>query len=100
MAISSSLSAGVSGLNANANKLATISDNIANSQTYGYKRADVDFSSIAIGFIGTEPRRLELVDGLGQITRIELDNLVVNPEIADDVFKLDVPPGVDVNGDG
>ncbi|HEX7237432.1 MAG TPA: outer membrane lipoprotein chaperone LolA, partial [Gammaproteobacteria bacterium] len=38
-----------------------------------------DFSSVAIGFAGMEPRRLELVDGLGQITRIELDNLVVNP---------------------
>ena len=63
-------------------------------------RGASDFSSIAIGFNGTEPRRLELVDGLGQVTRIELDNLVVNPEIADDVFKLDVPPGVDVNGDG
>ncbi|HEY3519140.1 MAG TPA: outer membrane lipoprotein chaperone LolA [Gammaproteobacteria bacterium] len=63
-------------------------------------RGTSDFSSIAIGFSGMEPRRLELVDGLGQITRIELDNLVVNPEIADDVFKLDVPPGVDVNGDG
>jgi flagellar hook protein FlgE len=48
MGISSSLNAGVSGLNANANKLATISDNIANSQTYGYKRADVDFSSMAV----------------------------------------------------
>ena len=63
-------------------------------------RAASDFSSIAIGFNGTELRRLELVDGLGQITRIELDNLVVNPDIADEVFKLDVPPGVDVNGDG
>lgn len=63
-------------------------------------RGASDFSSIAIGFNGMEPRRLELVDGLGQITRIELDNLIVNPEIADDVFKLDVPPGVDVNGDG
>jgi len=48
MSISSSLNAGVSGLNANANKLATISDNIANSQTYGYKRADVDFASMAV----------------------------------------------------
>ena len=57
-----------------------------------------DFSSISIGFNGTEPRRLELVDGLGQTTRIELDNLAVNPEIADEVFHLDVPPGVDVNG--
>jgi outer membrane lipoprotein carrier protein len=57
-----------------------------------------DFSSISIGFKGTDPRRLELVDGLGQITRVELDNLVVNPDIDDDVFRLDVPPGVDVNG--
>jgi outer membrane lipoprotein carrier protein len=58
-----------------------------------------DFSSISIGFSGAEPRRLELVDGLGMITRIEFDNVVVNPEIADDVFHLDVPPGVDVTGD-
>ena len=58
-----------------------------------------DFTSVAIGFAGTEPRRLELVDGLGQITRIQLDNLVVNPDIADEVFKLEIPPGVDVNGD-
>jgi chaperone LolA len=58
-----------------------------------------DFSSVAIGFFGQEPRRLELVDGLGQVTRIELDNIVVNPEIADDVFELDVPAGVEVTGD-
>ncbi len=53
MGISSSLNAGVSGLNANANKLATISDNIANSQTYGYKRADVDFSSMTVSNAGS-----------------------------------------------
>jgi outer membrane lipoprotein carrier protein len=57
-----------------------------------------DFSSISIGFSGTEPRRLELVDGLGQVTRVILDNLVVNPDIPDDVFHLDIPPGVDVSG--
>jgi chaperone LolA len=59
-----------------------------------------DFSSVLIGFRGTEPRRLELVDGLGQVTRIELDNLVVNAEIADDVFELDVPAGVNIIGEG
>lgn len=48
MTISSSLNAGVAGLNVNANKLATISDNIANSQTIGYKRADTDFSSLVL----------------------------------------------------
>lgn len=57
-----------------------------------------DFSSVSIGFSGTEPRRIELVDGLGQVTRIALDNLVVNPEIDDDVFELDVPEGVHVIG--
>ena len=49
MTISSSLSAGVAGLNANATRLATISDNIANSGTYGYKRATADFESMVIG---------------------------------------------------
>ena len=48
MTLSSSLNAGVSGLNANANKLSTISDNIANSNTYGYKRAQSDFHSVVI----------------------------------------------------
>lgn len=48
MTISSSLNAGVSGLNANANKLSTISDNIANSNTYGYKRAQSDFYAVVI----------------------------------------------------
>jgi flagellar hook protein FlgE len=48
MTISSSLSAGVAGLNANATRLATISDNIANSSTYGYKRATADFESLVI----------------------------------------------------
>ena len=48
MTISSSLSAGVAGLNANATRLATIADNIANSGTYGYKRAAADFSNMVI----------------------------------------------------
>lgn len=48
MSISSSLNAGVAGLNANAMRLATISDNIANSGTYGYKRAVADFESLVI----------------------------------------------------
>ncbi|EEW26568.1 flagellar hook protein FlgE [Rhodobacter ferrooxidans] len=48
MTISSALSAGVAGLNANATRLASISDNIANSGTYGYKRASTDFESMVI----------------------------------------------------
>jgi len=49
MSITSSLNAGISGLRANANRLSTISDNIANSATYGYRRAQTSFHSMVIG---------------------------------------------------
>ncbi|TVR46183.1 MAG: flagellar hook-basal body complex protein [Rhodobacteraceae bacterium] len=49
MTISSSMNAGVAGLRANANRLATISDNIANSATYGYRRAQTSFHSMVTG---------------------------------------------------
>jgi len=48
MTISSSLNASVAGLASNASRLATISDNIANASTYGYKRAVTDFHSMVI----------------------------------------------------
>ena len=44
----SSLNAGVSGLSANASRLASISDNIANASTYGYRRAETEFKSLYI----------------------------------------------------
>lgn len=52
MTISSSLNAGVAGLTANATRLATISDNIANSATYGYKRMEAGFHSMVISSTG------------------------------------------------
>ena len=48
MSISTSLNAGVAGLNANATRLSTISDNIANASTFGYKRMEADFHSMVI----------------------------------------------------
>jgi flagellar hook protein FlgE len=48
MTISSSLNASVAGLNANATRLATIADNIANSSTFGYRRVEADFESVVI----------------------------------------------------
>ncbi len=48
MSISSSLNSGVAGLSANATRLASISDNIANSSTYGYKRSETDFESLVL----------------------------------------------------
>lgn len=52
MTISSSLNAGVAGLQANATRLASISDNISNASTYGYKRVETDFHSIVIASNG------------------------------------------------
>ncbi|CUH79686.1 flagellar hook protein FlgE [Tropicibacter naphthalenivorans] len=52
MTISSSLNAGVSGLTANASRLGTISDNIANSSTYGYRRAETEFNSLVMSNSG------------------------------------------------
>jgi len=42
------LRTGVSGMNAQANKLGTIADNVANSGTTGYKRATTEFSSLLL----------------------------------------------------
>ncbi|SMX26146.1 Flagellar hook protein FlgE [Pelagimonas phthalicica] len=52
MTISSSLNAGVAGLAANATRLGTISDNIANSSTSGYKRVETDFTSMVMSSSG------------------------------------------------
>ena len=52
MSILSSLNAGVAGLQSNATRLASISDNIANSSTYGYKRVTTDFESVVISSSG------------------------------------------------
>jgi len=39
---------GVSGMNAQASRLSTVADNIANSGTTGYKRSSIEFSSLII----------------------------------------------------
>ncbi|MEQ8750408.1 MAG: flagellar hook-basal body complex protein, partial [Amphiplicatus sp.] len=48
MGLSSAMNAGVMGLSVNATKLSTISDNIANSETYGYKRVQTDFTNMVL----------------------------------------------------
>jgi outer membrane lipoprotein carrier protein len=60
--------------------------------------AGTDFTSVLIAFDDVTPRRLELVDGLNQVTRIEFEDVVVNPELEKDAFEFDVPRGVDVIG--
>jgi flagellar hook protein FlgE len=46
MSISASMNAGVLGLAANSTRLSAIADNLANAGTIGYKRAEVQFSSL------------------------------------------------------
>ncbi len=46
MSINSAMLAGVSGLIANSSALAAISDNIANVNTVGYKRNQLNFTNV------------------------------------------------------
>lgn len=79
MTISSSLNAGVAGLSANASRLASISDNIANSATYGYKRASTEFHSMVVNgessaryvASGVTTSSLRLIDEKGALTRTD-----------------------------
>jgi outer membrane lipoprotein carrier protein len=64
------------------------------------KAGGSDFSSVLIAFKGNAPQRLELVDGLNQVTRIDFDNLTVNPDVAESTFEFKPPAGVDVIGEG
>ncbi|MEM8728838.1 MAG: flagellar hook-basal body complex protein [Pseudomonadota bacterium] len=49
MSMSSSLNAGVSGLQANSTKLSSISENVANASTYGYRRVETSFNAMVMG---------------------------------------------------
>ncbi|NML74867.1 flagellar hook protein FlgE [Rhizobium sp. S-51] len=48
MSLYGTMRTGVSGMNAQANRLGTVADNIANSSTVGYKKASVQFSSMIL----------------------------------------------------
>ncbi|MBB4567306.1 flagellar hook protein FlgE [Rhizobium leucaenae] len=48
MSIFGSMKTAVSGMNAQANRLGTVSDNIANANTTGYKEASTSFSSLVL----------------------------------------------------
>ncbi len=48
MSLYGSMRTGVSGMNAQANRLGTVAENIANANTTGYKRASTEFSSMIL----------------------------------------------------
>jgi outer membrane lipoprotein carrier protein len=54
---------------------------------------------VQLGFEGEVLRLLQLVDQLGQITRIIFSANQVNPNLAATLFDFSPPPGVDVIDD-
>ena len=48
MSIGGLMRTSVSGMNAQANRLSAVSDNIANSSTTGYKKQETEFSSLVL----------------------------------------------------
>jgi flagellar hook protein FlgE len=76
------MNAGVMGLSVNSSKLSTISDNIANSETKGYKRTNIEFNSLVLterptsyDSGGVRAATARIVDEQGALlsTRNELD---------------------------
>jgi outer membrane lipoprotein carrier protein len=59
-----------------------------------------DFERIRLAFEAGELTELTLEDRLGQTTRIFLSDVATNVAIADEVFRFQVPDGVDVIGEG
>lgn len=57
---------------------------------------DAGFAHVDIGFQNGMPVRLLLLDSFGQTSRIDLDNIVTNPDLAPDEFTFTPPDGVDV----
>ncbi|MCD7108514.1 flagellar hook protein FlgE [Rhizobium sp. DKSPLA3] len=52
MSLNGTMRTGVSGMNAQANRLSTVADNIANASTTGYKKASTEFSSMILATTG------------------------------------------------
>ncbi len=57
---------------------------------------DAGFAHVDIGFQNGIPVRLLLLDSFGQTSRIDLNNMVTNPDLAPDEFTFTPPDGVDV----
>jgi len=63
------------------------------------KQKDTGFEVVRLGFDAHDLRRMELVDGFGQVTRMQFSDVVRDPNIKPAAFRFVPPPGVDVIGD-
>jgi outer membrane lipoprotein carrier protein len=62
------------------------------------KHRGSDFSTIRLGFNSGKLLKLELVDGLNQLTEMEFSRLELNPELMDDLFDFTPPRDIAVIG--
>ncbi|WP_315925444.1 flagellar hook protein FlgE [Mesorhizobium sp. SP-1A] len=95
---------GVSGMNAQANRLSTVADNIANADTTGYKRSSVEFSTMLLptpggaynsGGVNTTVRSAVSAQGALQYTT-SVSDLAIN---GDGFFVVRVPGGNGASAD-
>ncbi len=54
------------------------------------------FETLLFAFDARQPTRLEIVDALGQRTRIYFTEFTANPVLEVSSFEFEIPPGVDV----
>ncbi len=60
------------------------------------RKDNAGFAHVDIGMRNDLPARLQLLDAFGQTTRIDLSNIVANPDLTPGEFTFSVPDGVDV----
>lgn len=60
---------------------------------------DTTFEKMRLGFNATDLAAMELVDGMGQVTKLRFTRVVRNPGLGNTLFQFTPPKGVDVIGD-
>lgn len=63
------------------------------------KQKDTGFDAVRLGFDAHDLRRMELVDGFGQVTRMQFSDVTRDAKTSPAAFRFVPPPGVDVIGD-
>lgn len=64
------------------------------------KNKDTSFDHIKLAFNEMGLHTMELIDKLGQTTRLIFSDLKKNAQLPDSLFRFDPPPGVEINSDG
>lgn len=64
------------------------------------KNKDTSFEKINLAFDVQGLHTMELIDKLGQTTRLIFTELKKNAQLPDSLFRFDPPPGIEINSDG